>query len=232
MSRNVLWGECSLPGSLQPILTVDQAPLLDVADVPITTLIPFVVFAPILDVNGVDILTVNAAPLLAIDQGAEPPSFWATADVASDGGVPFGFRYRAAAMQPAGQQGEMVFGWCTIMVTWAAAAVIRLTPFVDGIQDDITLADGSTLRLVPVTFVLDQQGGNLEPVSQVFMVPLVREQVRNGVPVARWSLRGQRLEFIIESTGQIGSGELNLVGKAIKADPVRKAIYAPFVAGA
>jgi hypothetical protein len=63
-------------------------------------------------------------------------------------------------------------------------------------------------------------------VSQVFPVPLVRRQMRNGIEIARWNLRGERLAVAIETTGPLGVGELMLEGIEVEFTPVRKATYA------
>lgn len=74
-------------------------------------------------------------------------------------------------------------------------------------------------------FVLDQQGGTLQRKRAVFMVPLVRRMIRDGVELSRYYLRGQEIQFLVESVGVLGVGELILEGIELEFTPVRKAIY-------
>jgi hypothetical protein len=158
--------------------------------------------------------------------GVQGPQYFQTANVTTDGGEIFECYYETNPWQPSAQGGENIFRWAFVTLSWSMAASIRLTPSIDGSGALVTLADGSRLELVPVVFNLPQQGGSLNRVSQVFPVPLVRRQVRAGIEVARWNLRGERLAVAIESTGPLGVGELMLEGIEVEFTPVRKAIYA------
>lgn len=157
------------------------------------------------------------------------PQYFATAAVTSDGGEPYEVSYETNPWQPSAQGGENVFIWAFVTVSWSMAATIQITPFVEGETSVLNLPDGSTLALVPSTFVVAQQPGNLNRVSQMFPIPLVRRQMRGATEIARWYLRGERLQLLIESTGQLGIGELMVEGIEVEYEAVRKAQYAPVV---
>jgi hypothetical protein len=163
--------------------------------------------------------------------GIQGPQYFQTENVTSDGGEPFEFYYETNPWQPSQQGGENVFAWAYVTISWSMAAQIVLTPKVDGSTATITLADGSLLQPIASTFQLEQGDGNLQRVSRVFPVPLARRQIRNGIEVARWWLRGERIQVAIESTGPLGVGELMLEGIELEFSPVRKAQYAPVDAG-
>ena len=160
------------------------------------------------------------------------PNYLKTVNLTSDGGQPFGFSYETNPWQPKDpkadktQGGEHAFSWAYVTVSWSMSGTIRLTPFVDGVLSPVLLPDGSDVETVPSTFVLTQQPGNLNRVSQVFPCPIVRRKVRGGVEVARWYLRGERLQLLIESTGPLGVGELMVEGIEVSSEPVQKAEYA------
>lgn len=227
MSANVLWGESKLAGALQPLLTVDDQPILTVDDQEITTLIPDVVVADLLTVDGDPIETVDIAPIEVIIADAVPPEYWQTADVSSDGGVPFEFLWETNPWQPTAQGGENVFAWLYLTFSWSMAATVRIRAKVDGSRDDVALPSGGVVRFVDAVFNLEQQSGTLQRVSRVFAVPLVRAVTNpDAVEISRYYLRGERLQFVVESDGPLGVGELMLDGAQVDYDPVRKAIYA------
>jgi hypothetical protein len=158
--------------------------------------------------------------------GVQGPQYFQTANVTTDGGEIFECYYETNPWQPSAQGGENIFRWAHVTLSWSMAASLKITPFIDGVNTVTVLSDGSTLELVPVIFSLPQQGGSLNRVSQVFPVPLVRRQMRNGIEIARWNLRGERLAVAIETTGPLGVGELMLEGIEVEFTPVRKATYA------
>lgn len=158
------------------------------------------------------------------------PQLFKTDNVTTDGGEQFGFRYETNPFQPPGedgavQGGEQVFQYAYLSFEWSMAAQIRVTPFADGNQDDFTLEAGEVLEIIPSTFSLEQQSGVLERVRRVFPVPIVQRIVRDGVEVNRFNLRGERVQFLIESTGDLGVGELMLDGIELESESLRKAIY-------
>ncbi len=161
-----------------------------------------------------------------VDYGLTGPQYFQTDNVTTDGGEPFEFSNETNPWQPAAQGGECVFEWAYVTLSWSMAATVRLSAYADNDRDPTTLPDGSTLENVRSTFVLDQQSGNLNRVSAVFPVPLVRRIVTDGEEVSRWYLRGERLTITIESTGPLGVGELLLEGIQCDYEVVRKAIYA------
>jgi hypothetical protein len=155
------------------------------------------------------------------------PQYFQTANVTSDGAETFAFFYETNPWQPSQQGGENVFAWAYVTLSWSLSAQVVLTPIVDGQSAAVVLADGSSLVNISSSFQLGQQGGTLQRISEVFPVPLVRRQMRSGAEVARWYLRGERLQIAIETTGPLGVGELMLEGIEVEYTPVRKAIYAP-----
>jgi hypothetical protein len=223
----LFWGEGTLPGNLLPLEDVFGAPLLTTQLQSIQTVYPFIVLRPLTTTLEEDILDIDGVPLLAYVPGVAPPRYFESAEVAQDGGVLFGFRYVTAPWQPAGQGGENVFAWLYLTISWSMAATIRVTPYTDGTGAPVALPDGSVLENVSTLFSLPQEGGTLQRRTQVFPIPLVRKQVRGGEEVARWNLRGQRLQFALSSTGPLGVGECMLEGAQVDYRPVRKSEYAP-----
>ncbi len=161
--------------------------------------------------------------------GLQGPQYFQTSQVTSDGGEPFGFTWSSGPWQPSAQGGENVFAWAWMTFSWSMGAAIRVTPIVDDETGDLDLPDGSVLQTVRSTFQLPQQGASLQRISQEFPVPLVRRVSKNGIEKARYYMRGQRLELLVESTGQLGAGELMLDGIQVDVQPVRRAKYAPVV---
>lgn len=161
-----------------------------------------------------------------IATGPLGPQYFATADVTTDGGEPFSFLYVTDPWQPSAQGGENVFAWAHVTLSWSMSGIVRVWGYTDGSSATVTLADGSTVVPVMSTFQLAQQGGSLQRVSQIFSVPLSRIMRRAGVEVTRFYQRGERLQLAIESTGQLGIGELMIEGIEVEYEPVRKAAYA------
>ena len=225
MSANLLWGEAKLAGALQAIETVLGAPILNIANVAIDTVYPDLVLESLFDVNGDPITDIAVNPLIAIVAAAAAPAYWQTAEVTTDGGVPFEMVHEFGPWQVNDQGGESVFAWLHLTFSWSMAATLRVQATVDGSRSTVTLADGSTLELVDSTFTLDQQTGTMQRLKRVFTMPLVRRQMRSGVEVGRYYLRGERLSFTVYSVGMLGVGELMLEGAEVEYAPVRKAIY-------
>jgi len=162
--------------------------------------------------------------------GLQGPQYFQTAAVTSDGGEPFEFSFHTGPWQPSSQGGENIFAWAWMEFSWSMAATVRVTPIVDDETGDLDLPDGSRLQTMRSTFQLEQQGTALERISQQFPVPLVRHVVGpTGVEKFRSYMRGQRLDLLVESTGQLGVGELMLAGVEVDVQPVRRAKYAPVV---
>ena len=157
--------------------------------------------------------------------GLAGPQYFQTANVTTDGGEAFEFLHTTNPWQPDAQGGEAVFKWAYITLAWSMSATIRISAIVDGSADDLTLPNGDVAELVRSTFALAQQGGSLQRQVAVFPVPLVRRVLRNGIELTRVNLRGQQLQLIIESTGPLGVGELQLDGVQCDVEPVRKATY-------
>lgn len=226
MSTRMLWGEGKLAGALQPWLTVDGAPWLTVDDTPWSTTMFEQTLEPWLTVDGEPWFTVQLQQWLAITSGAAPPKYWMTADVSSDGGVPFGIVYKSNPYQPAKQGGENVFKWLYLALSWSMGGTIRVRALVDGARDDVALDDGSVIRFLDSTFQLPQQSGSLQRKSGIFAIPLVRALVdADGVEQARFQLRGERFQFLIDTPDPLGVGELMVDGAQLDSDSVRKAIY-------
>ena len=162
--------------------------------------------------------------------GLQGPLYFQTSSVTSDGGEPFAFRWSSGPWQPSAQGGENVFAWAWMTFSWSMAGTIRVTPIVDDESGDVNFPDGSRLQTVRSTFQLAQQGASLERISNEFPVPLVRRVIGpDGVEKFRSYMRGQRLELLVESTGQLGAGELMLDGVQVDVQPVRRAKYAAVV---
>lgn len=161
-----------------------------------------------------------------INSGVVGASYLASSNATTDGGEPFRFQYFTNPWQPSAQGGENVFAWAIVTISWSLAATIRVQPIVDGLTDDVVLENGDLVEVIRPVFNLAQQNAALQRVSQVFMVPLVRRITRAGVEVSRFYLRGERIQFLVESTGALGTGELLLEGIELEFEPVRKAIYA------
>lgn len=162
-------------------------------------------------------------------QGLSGPEYFQTAEVTSDGLEPFGCRLTTAAWQPSGQGGECLFYWAFVTVSWSMAAILRVTPSVDG-SDGTLVVPGGVIETVRSTFRLEQAAvgtQGLQRQSRVLAIPLVRRKVRSSTQRAftRFQLRGQRLQLTIESTGPLGVGELMLDGIEVSFQPVRKADY-------
>lgn len=158
------------------------------------------------------------------------PQLFQTDNVTTDGGEPFGFLYRTNPFQPAEedgtvQGGEHEFKWVNLAIEWSMAATIRVTPIADGREADETLENDDLVQNIPSTFVLPQQTGTLQRKSAIFPIPILRRQMRDGVEINRFNLRGERIEFLLESTGALGTGELGVTGAELESEPVRKATY-------
>lgn len=221
----IYWGEATLPGNLQPLEDVFGAPLLTTDLQSIQTVYPLIVEEALLTVLDEALLTVDNVDILGLVPAASAPRYFETADAAQDGGVLFGVRYVTAPWQPTAQGGENVFVWLYLTFSWSMAATIRVSPYCDGNAGAVTLEDGSTLEIVEPLFTLPQAGGSLQRQTGIFPIPLVRRHIRDGVEIARYSLRGQRLQFAISSTGPLGVGECMLEGAQVDYRPVRKSIY-------
>lgn len=173
-----------------------------------------------------DVRVTSAGDVRVTLQGVAGPQYFITSNVTADGGEEFDFRWVSNPYQPAGQGGENLFSWAFIAMSWSMAALMRVTPIVDGMTDDLELPNGRLVRTVRSTFLLDQQDGSLQRKTQVFAIPLVRRLVTGaGAGVTRFYMRGERLQLAIESTGPLGVGELMLEGMAVDATAVRKAAY-------
>lgn len=165
--------------------------------------------------------------LRVVDYGLSGPQYFKTDNVTTDGGEPFQFSHETNPWQPSAQSGECLFQWAYVTLSWSLGATIRLSAFADNDDEPMSLPNGATLDNVRSTFVLTQQVGNLNRVSAVFPVPLVRRVLQDDVEVSRWYLRGERLTITVESTGPLGVGELMLDGIEVEYEAVRKAIYQP-----
>jgi len=161
-----------------------------------------------------------------IATGSLGPQYFTTADVTTDGGEPFSFLYVTDPWQPSAQGGENVFAWAHVTLSWSMSGTVRVWGYTDGSDATVTLSDGSTVVPVLSTFQLAQQSGSLQRISQVFSVPLARIRASSGVELNRFYLRGERLQLAIESTGQLGIGELMIDGIEVEYESVRKAAYA------
>lgn len=183
----------------------------------------------------------SAADLRVTDEGdvrvadypsaSTVPQMFQTDNVTTDGGEPFAFQYRTNPFQPADESGAVIggeheFKWMYLAMEWSMAATIRVTPIADGKEDDVTFENGDVGQIIPSTFVLAQQTGTLQRKQEVFPIPIIRRQVRDGVEINRFNQRGERIEFLIESTGALGTGELMAAGAELESEPVRKATYA------
>jgi hypothetical protein len=160
-----------------------------------------------------------------VDFGLSGPRFYQTADVTQDGPIPFGFSLITDPWQPDAQGGECVFWWAYCTVTHSASATLEVWGRVDGGPDSTAMPDGSTLRTLRTVFALPQQDGTLQRRTTVIAVPLARVVERNGREVARYALRGQRLQVVMQNLGPLGVGELILDGIEVEVQRVRKAAY-------
>lgn len=158
-------------------------------------------------------------------EGTAGPAYYQTVDVPNDGGEAFSLLFQSNPWQPDAQGGECVFRWLYLSVAWSLEATIRVTPTVDGKEITETLPDSGIIRTVRPVFVLAQQDGTLQRKNQVLAVPIVQELTRGGVAISRWNLRGERLQILVESTGDLGVGELMITGCQVEYNPVRKAAY-------
>lgn len=168
-------------------------------------------------------VTSDGARRVTID-GLAGPQYFVTADVTTDGGEPFEFTHTTNPWQPDAQGGEAVFKWAYVTLAWSMSATIRLSAIVDGNGEDIVFDNGDIGELVRSTFTLEQQGGSLQRKVAVFAVPLMYRIMRSGAEVSRMNLRGEQLQLVIESTGPLGVGELQLDGLQVDVKPVRKAL--------
>ena len=226
MSVVQLWGTGIAPTPLQRRITSAGDLRVDSeGNVRVASVAPAQVIFLRVTSQGDQRVTSEGDRRVTID-GITGPQYFETDNVPTDGGEPFELLFETAPWQPAAQGGENTFHWAYLTFSWSMAGTIQVTPVVDGSSAAVTLADGSVVSVVPSTFTLAQQTGNLNRVSQMFPVPLVRRIVRGGAEVARYSLRGERIAFLIESTGPLGVGELMLEGVEVESEAVRKAEYA------
>lgn len=234
MSNVVLWGT-SIPPAEYTVrrLITDEGDYLitDDEDFLVATVAPAQVIYYLVTDAG-DFLVDDEGNNLIVLAGLQGPQYFQTADVTTDGGEPFQFKFQTNPWQPDAQGGECVFAWADITPSWSMSGTIRVSAYADNNGDPLEMPDGNILENVRSTFLIDQQGGNLERVSEIFPVPLVRRlTTSDGDEISRWYLRGQRLTVILESTGALGVGELLLEGIEVSYDPVRKAVYATVDSG-
>lgn len=172
-----------------------------------------------------DVRVTSAGDRRVTLQGLAGPAYFQTTDVTSDGGEPFGFAWTSLPWQPSAQGGENEFIWAYLGFSWSMAALVRVTPIVDGNTAALVVPGGS-IETVRSVFRLEQQGLDLQRVTRVVAVPLVRQRKRTGrSSFTRFYMRGERLQLAIESTGPLGVGELMLDSAEIEFEPVRKADY-------
>lgn len=228
MTTTLWWGTGISPGSSSLDIRVDSSGNIrvdDFGDVRVASVPGLQIINFRVDDAGDFRVTDNGSNRITED-GLLGPAYYQTTTVTSDGGQPFAFQYTTNPFQPASQGGECVFAWAHLTFSWSMSATVQVTPLVDGSSASLTLPDGSVLAPLTATLLLPQQGGNLQRVSQVFSVPLVRSKVNaSGVEVGRWALRGERLQLTVESTGALGVGQLSLDGIELEYTPVRKANY-------
>lgn len=227
MSNILLWGTSITPSgsSLGDRVTsagdvrVDDSGDIRVVSVPGLQVIFF------RDDDTGDLRITSEGDFRITEEGLLGPQYYESASVTSDGDQPFTFQHTTNPWQPTAQGGENTFQWAYLALSWSMAATIQVTPVVDGDTAALTLPDGSQLKVLTSVFSLPQQPGSLQRVSQVVAVPLARAQIRNGVEVGRWYMRGERLQLTVQSTGPLGVGELTLDGIEVEFEAVRKATY-------
>ncbi len=225
MSVIQLWGSSLTPGTGRRITSAGDIRVTSEGDVRIVSLPPSQVIF-VRDTSEGDTRVTSAGDRRVTIDGLLGPQYFQTDNVPTDGGEAFELRYQTNPWQPAAQGGENDFIWAFVTFSWSMAATVQVTPSVDGSSASLTLPNGDILEIVTSTFTLAQQTGNLNRVSQMFPVPLVRRTVRGGQELARYYLRGERLQLDIASTGPLGVGELMIDGIEIESEPVRKAEYA------
>lgn len=226
MTRRVFFGEGKQAGALLPWLTSDGLPWLTSDDQPWETSYFEQELAPWLDTNGDPWLTDQQEPWLAVVSGAAPPKYWMTADVTVDGSFPFSIFYKSNPFQPSKQGGENLFTWLFLSLSWSMGGTIRVRSFCDGKRDTLELPDGSIVRYIDTTFQLPQAEGTLQRKSAVFPIPLLRlHESADGEEIARYALRGERYQFLIDTPDPLGVGELLVDGAELEYEPLRKAEY-------
>ena len=227
MTTTLWWGTGISPGSSSLDIRVDSSGNIrvdDFGDVRVASVPGLQIINFRVDDSADFRVTDNGSNRITED-GLLGPAYYQTTTVTSDGGQPFAFQYTTNPFQPMSQGGEAEFVWAHLTFSWSMSATVQVTPLIDGSSASLTLPDGSVLAPLTATVQLPQQLGNLQRVSQVCSVPLVRSQVLAGVEVNRWALRGERLQLTVESTGPLGVGQLSLDGIEIEYAPVRKANY-------
>jgi hypothetical protein len=228
VSNTVLWGTAIAPAerTLRRWAT-DEGDLMvtDEGDQIMFYRQPVKVTYKIVTDEGDYLVTDEGDNIVAV-VGDAGPGYFKTSEVTNDGEEPFVFRFQTNPWQPVAQGGENIFSWAFISVAWSMSGTIRVTPTVDGKEITETLDDGTVVSVIRTTFELDQQDGTMQRVNRIFPVPLAMQYVKDGVTFTRTALRGERLQLLIESTSDLGVGELMLNGIQVEYEPVRKATYA------
>jgi hypothetical protein len=173
-----------------------------------------------------DFLVTDEGDNIVVIIGDAGPGYYKTADVTQDGDEGFNLLFQTNPWQPEAQGGECVFSWLFLSVSWSMAALLRVTPMVDGKPITETMDDGTIVRTIRSLITLDQQEGTLQRENQVFPIPIALEYEKDGTVFTRTAMRGQRFQMLVESIGNLGVGEIMITGAEVTYESVRKANYA------
>lgn len=161
-------------------------------------------------------------------RGADFARFWLAAPVASDDGVAWAIRPESNDVTPAGLGGEAVFSACYLTVRAAAGAVLRLTPIVNDVDQQVQTLDWGTVTIVQPRLTIPQQLGSPAPMlTQTFAVPLVQRVEVSGSQFVSY-LRGERLRIRLDSIGAIGSGALRVEQCEVEYELIRRSHFSTF----
>lgn len=134
----------------------------------------------------------------------------------TDDGTAFGVYAKTRPIQPGDTSGETVFSAFFLAITWTMAAVIRVTPIVDGIAYDGTGDTTDERRTITLTAQDTRK-------SQTFLLPMMRrllDPVDPDITISKFFFRGTRVQALIETIGELGDGDLIFDEVVVEAKPV------------
>jgi hypothetical protein len=157
-----------------------------------------------------------AEPILALAQGGGAGVF-RYGSTREDGGASYEMLALSQPVAPAGEAQEAVFCALTLVVTHTAAAVLRVTPVVDGQPHDGT---GGTSD---ERFTINLEAASTRTTELPFEMGLSVPLMLGGVEVGRLGMIGTWFQVKVETVGGVGASGTDLIVDlvALEWEPVQ-----------